>query len=98
MDELSESIIVNVRVQNFRSLRDVSVDLGDLTVMVGPNGSGKSTFLDALAFLREALDISPHKAFENRGGVDQVCMRTGIGLAHIAITVKMQSRDKGQFH
>ena len=29
--------------QNFRSLRDVTVDIAPLTVVYGPNGSGKSS-------------------------------------------------------
>jgi len=33
---------------NFKCLREVSVTLSPLTVLVGPNGSGKSTFLQAL--------------------------------------------------
>ena len=38
----------NVRIQNFRCLRDVSVPLRPLTVLIGPNDSGKSAFLAAL--------------------------------------------------
>ena len=41
-----------LRVGNFKSLRDVRVELGKLNV-VGPNGSGKSALLEALLFARE---------------------------------------------
>ena len=37
-----------VRIKNFRSLVDVSVPLGDLTVLIGENNTGKTSFLDAL--------------------------------------------------
>ena len=37
-----------VRVQNFRCLQDVTVPLGDTTVLVGANNSGKTALLDAL--------------------------------------------------
>jgi len=42
-----------LRVGNFKSLRDVRVELGKLNVVVGPNGSGKSALLEALLFARE---------------------------------------------
>ncbi len=41
--------ISRVRVQNFRSLEDVSIDFENVTTFIGPNGGvGKSTILRAL--------------------------------------------------
>ncbi len=40
--------ISHVRVQNFRSLKDVSIDFENVTTFIGPNGVGKSTVLRAL--------------------------------------------------
>jgi predicted ATPase len=45
-----------VRIQNFRSLVDVSVDLDPLTVLIGRSGTGKSNFVQALRFLRDSLN------------------------------------------
>ena len=41
--------------QNFRSLRDVKVDIAPLTVVYGPNGSGKSSLIYALLTLKNFL-------------------------------------------
>lgn len=41
-------IVSSIRVQNFRSLRDATLDCNALTAIVGANGVGKSTFLRAL--------------------------------------------------
>jgi len=41
-------IIKSIRVQNFRCIKDATLDCENLTVLVGPNGSGKSSFLRAL--------------------------------------------------
>lgn len=41
--------IAEVRIQNFRLLRDLRLPLGELTVLIGPNNSGKTAFLQALA-------------------------------------------------
>ena len=40
--------ISNISIQNFRSLRDVTIDFDDVTTFIGPNGTGKSTVLRAL--------------------------------------------------
>jgi len=44
-----------VRIRNFKSLRDVSLMLGGLNVVVGPNASGKSNLVDFFRFLRRAM-------------------------------------------
>lgn len=42
------AVLESVRIQNFRCLRDVTLELGPFTVFVGPNASGKSAIADAL--------------------------------------------------
>lgn len=37
--------------QNYRTLKEFTVELSPLTVLVGPNGAGKSTVIDAIDFL-----------------------------------------------
>lgn len=48
-------MIEQIRIQNFRSLVDVTVDLEPLTVLIGRSGTGKSNFVHALRFLRDCL-------------------------------------------
>ncbi|HLZ52520.1 MAG TPA: AAA family ATPase [Candidatus Acidoferrum sp.] len=46
--------MAKIGIKNFRSFRDVEVNLGPFTSLVGPNGGGKSTILCALnIFFRE---------------------------------------------
>lgn len=40
--------IVAARIRDFRSLANIEVELGDLTVLIGANNAGKTSFLDAL--------------------------------------------------
>ena len=44
--------IRRIRVQNLRAVKDCTLTLDDLTVLVGPNGAGKSTFLHALTLFQ----------------------------------------------
>ena len=48
-------MIHRFRVQNFKSIVDVDVDLSPVTVLVGKSGTGKSNFVHALRFLRDIL-------------------------------------------
>jgi predicted ATPase len=52
-------MIKSVRVQNFKSLRDVSVPLGLRNVLVGPNMSGKTNFIDVFRFLHRMCFPQP---------------------------------------
>ena len=48
-------MIHRFRVQNFKSIADVDVELSPVTVLVGRSGTGKSNFVHALRFLRDVL-------------------------------------------
>lgn len=41
-------MIKNLKIKNYRCLKDVSVQLGMFNVLTGYNGTGKSSFLDAI--------------------------------------------------
>jgi predicted ATPase len=49
------AMIQRVRICNFKSLGDVTVDLDPLTVLIGRSGTGKTNFVEALRFLRDLL-------------------------------------------
>lgn len=70
--------IEELRLKRFKSFRDGTLPLRDLTLLIGRNGSGKSNALDALHVLsrlaegedlREAVDGSRREGQEVRGGV-----------------------------
>ena len=46
-------IIQELRVTNYRSIKDATLSIGELTALVGRNGAGKSNFLNALALFFE---------------------------------------------
>jgi hypothetical protein len=52
-------MIHRFRVQNFKSILDVTVDLSPVTVLVGKSGTGKSNFVESLRCLRDILSSRP---------------------------------------
>lgn len=45
--------VTRISIEGFRSIRDSSVELGDINVLIGPNGIGKSNFLSVFPFIRD---------------------------------------------
>lgn len=53
-------MLERIRIRNFKALRDVTLDLTPIHVLIGPNDSGKSSILEAIAALsRSADEVSP---------------------------------------
>lgn len=54
-----------VTVRHFRSLRDITVDIGSHTALIGSNGAGKSSLLKAIEKFystAKSLDIDDYYA------------------------------------
>ncbi len=74
-------MITRFRVQNYKALRDVTLDLTPMHVLIGPNDSGKTSILEALASLCRSVDHELPQAFVGswkgadlvwKGNIDQL--------------------------
>ena len=61
--------ITRIRAKNYRSIRELDMELGSLTVLVGPNASGKSNVLDVFRFIRDAISHGLDFAVSQRHGI-----------------------------
>jgi len=59
-------MIKSFRVKNYKALRDVSVDLTPIHVLIGPNDTGKTSILEAIAALCRSVDHHLEAAFLGR--------------------------------
>ena len=69
-----------IQAKNFRSLRDVNVNVAleePIHILVGPNGSGKSALLEVVRFFRDSMTVGLEAAVKRRTGnfQDLVWMR-----------------------
>jgi len=55
--------IEKVQIKNFKSMRDIAIELRGLTIITGVNSSGKSSFIQALLLLKQNED----RFFSHRG-------------------------------
>lgn len=82
-------------VKNYRSIRDASIELTDLTLFIGANASGKSAILDVLRFLSEAVHARDFRIpVYSRGGI-LALMWKGQEAHQIELVVVLED-DEGQ--
>src|SRR5713101_7345829 len=67
LEHAAPPFLCRVRIRGYKSIAFCDVTLEPLTILVGRNGSGKSNFLDALRFLRDALDDGVNSALQSHG-------------------------------
>lgn len=56
-------MIRRFRVENYKALRDVTLELTPIHVLIGPNDSGKTSLLEAIAALCRSVDHDPAQVF-----------------------------------
>ncbi len=64
--------IDKLKIQGFKSLQDVELDLGKLNVLIGPNGAGKSNLVAYFHMLREMVEGRLQVWVAKRGGADRI--------------------------
>jgi AAA15 family ATPase/GTPase len=57
--------VQQISFTGFKSLHDLTLPLGDLTVITGPNGSGKSNILAGIGFLSDVYSGGLANAMES---------------------------------
>jgi predicted ATPase len=79
-------MLKRIRIQNFKSLVDVTIDLAPLTVFIGRSGTGKTNVIDALRFLDHLLHAQVRKKQQSLAGVVSAATKH----TQIAIEVDLQ--------
>src|SRR5208283_4731542 len=57
-----------IKIEGFRSFKNVELEMPRLAVLIGPNGGGKSNFLDLLMLMAEAGRGELNVGVNKRGG------------------------------
>ena len=84
----------SITIKSYRSIRDVSIDLGDLTLFIGANASGKSAILDSLRFLSEAVRARDFRVpLFSRGGILNLAWK-GQEAGQVELTVVLEDGGK----
>lgn len=84
-------MIRSLTISNFRSVgEEVTLELGDFTVLVGTNGSGKSNVVGALRFVADAVTIGLSGAVTQWRGIGAVRRWSGGHPFDLSIALTLQ--------
>jgi predicted ATPase len=61
--------ITKIRLSNFKSFKNLDVELGKFNVFVGANASGKSNFIQIFKFIRDMTNHGLDNAISMQGGI-----------------------------
>jgi predicted ATPase len=61
-----------IHIRNYKSLRDVALDLRAFNVLIGPNNAGKSNVFDCLRLLSELIRYQQGEPVHSRGGFSSI--------------------------
>jgi predicted ATPase len=62
--------IKKIKISNFKSFKDLEIELGKFNVIIGPNASGKSNFIEVFKFLKDIVNHGLENAISIQGGIE----------------------------
>ncbi len=63
-------IIKRIEITNFKSFKELKVDLGKFNVLIGANASGKSNFVEIFKFIRDIANYGLENAISMQGDIE----------------------------
>lgn len=91
-------MIQKVRIQNFKSVLDLEIELGRVNVFIGENGSGKTSVLEGIAMGgAAAADKLDNEFLASRGvrEMDEKLMKSAFQQENLQMTSSMSISEEG---
>jgi predicted ATPase len=74
----------HIHIRNYKSLKDVALDLRAFNVLIGPNNAGKSNVFDCLRLVSELMRFQQGEPVHSRGGFSAIVwngeIKSSIGI------------------
>ena len=88
-------MIKKLSVRNYKSLKNLDLELNRTNVLVGPNMSGKSNLIDCFKFLTQISIFGVSKAFLDRGGFPEVAWKgEDSGPISFQLAIEQEANEK----
>jgi predicted ATPase len=91
------TMIKRIHIQNYKALRDVTLNLTPIHVLIGPNDSGKTSILEAIAALGRSVDHPLSDAFAGAWEGRQLVSQGSGGSTVTLIALVVFSDKKFQY-
>ncbi len=85
-------MITHLKIQHYKSIENLDLELSNLAVFVGPNGTGKSNLLDAARLIRDAAVSGLDHAISERHGIDSIRQWSPSRPYHVTLEVGLKNR------
>ncbi|MEG4168056.1 MULTISPECIES: AAA family ATPase [unclassified Microcoleus] len=93
-------MIGEVRIENYKSIQKLKLELGRVTVLIGENGCGKSNILEAIALASAAADDKLDNEFLASRGIrvtEPQFMRSAFEMENLVKDIKIELKgNEGQ--
>lgn len=86
-------LIEHIHVRNFKSIKEATLNLEPLTVIVGANAAGKSNIINVFRFISNIITVGIDNAIALQGGIPYLtnaCLKKGTPI-DISFTVNLSS-------
>ncbi len=88
-------MITKIELTNFKSFKQLNIDLSNFNVIIGPNASGKSNFVQIFRFLKDIKQSGLENAVSLQGGIEYL---TNMHLRHeLEFSLLLESDDNFGF-
>lgn len=90
-------MIKEVKIQNYKSVQDLTLELGRVNVLIGANGCGKSNILEAIAMGSAAADNKLSNEFLSSRGIrvtEPKAMRSGFKKSQLSKLIYISFLNK----
>ena len=92
-------MLKEVRIQNYKSIQKLKLELGRVTVLIGENGCGKSNILEAIALASAAADDKLDNEFLVSRGIrvtEPKLMRSAFEKENLVKDICIELRANGK--
>jgi predicted ATPase len=93
-------MIEKITIENYKSVQQLELELGRVTVLIGANGSGKSNILEAIAFSSAAANYKLDNEFLTSRGIrvtdNPEFMRSAFDKANVTKEIKISIQGQAE--
>lgn len=87
-------MITHLTIQHYKSVESLDIDLRNVNVLVGKNGAGKSNIIDAIRFVRDAIQDGLDQAITDRHGMENIRQWSPTRPYDVTITLHVESHKR----
>ncbi|KZX09993.1 AAA family ATPase [Methanobrevibacter filiformis] len=62
-------MLTNLKIENFKTFKNIDINLKNFNLLIGSNASGKSNFVSIFRFLNDIANVGLNDAISNQGGI-----------------------------